>query len=68
MPAGAPVREGRQGISCPRCHSHTRVIRTEAYDTFSRRTRLCKNIRCNHVFHTVEKIITADADLFDERD
>lgn len=64
------VRIGRQGILCPKCRSHTRVLRTEPYGVVIIRVRMCKNDRCRHTFDTKEGIVhdtdRNDPGLFDE--
>lgn len=63
-----PVQVGRQGVLCPVCHSHSRVLRTEPYGRVSIRMRMCKNDKCRETFQTKETIVTDEqqADLYDD--
>ncbi len=62
-----PVQVGRQGVLCPKCRSHTRVLRTEPYGPVLLRVRMCKNPDCRNTFDTKETIVeSSDPNLFDE--
>ncbi|MBN8586890.1 MAG: hypothetical protein J0L94_01050 [Rhodothermia bacterium] len=50
------THDSLRGIECPKCHSNTRVVRTNNLGWFIRRTRLCLNDNCLHAFNTNERI------------
>ena len=45
------------GIHCPECGSGSSVHRTLNYVTWIKRTRVCRNKRCRHVWETKETTI-----------
>lgn len=51
-----PHIETTRGIECPQCFGSTGVARTEHFDGWTRRVRLCKNLTCLHAFVAEERL------------
>jgi ssDNA-binding Zn-finger/Zn-ribbon topoisomerase 1 len=54
------MADKRVGIECPECGSGSRVLKTDNWNNFIIRVRVCDNANCRKTFRTCEEIVAIE--------